>query len=154
MEDLAREAIDSLRHEFERNEVTAELECQDDLPKVSADERQVMHVFLNLLSNASQAMAAQGGGRVRVSLWTSRENESDHVACRVTDTGPGIPEEVLADVFSPFFTTKTQGTGLGLSIVKKIVNRYNGSISVTNHPPDSPDGGASFSFTLPAAVGS
>jgi signal transduction histidine kinase len=74
------------------------------------------------------------------------------VACQLTDTGPGIAQEVFAKVFDPFFTTKSQGTGLGLSIVRKIVERYNGQISVTNHPLDYEDSGACFTFMFPAAA--
>ncbi|MDR1545307.1 MAG: GAF domain-containing protein [Deltaproteobacteria bacterium] len=150
LEDVAKETVRTLRHEMDRTRVTINLTHEDNLPKVSADERQVMHVFLNLIYNASQAMAPQGGGLIRIRLKRCRENETDYVACQVTDTGPGVPDELLTDVFTPFFTTKTQGTGLGLSIVKKIIDRYNGLLTVANHPPEWPDGGASFTFMLPA----
>ncbi|MDR2367743.1 MAG: hypothetical protein LBF58_06495 [Deltaproteobacteria bacterium] len=148
---LANEALTSLKHELSRmkNEVFTDFE--EDLPMISADDRQVLHVFLNIIYNASQAMAPQGGGKIYIKLFKAKDADNQYVACQITDTGPGIPDEILPNVFSPFYTTKTQGTGLGLSIVSKIVERYNGQISATNHPPEYPDGGASFKFMFPVA---
>jgi len=154
MEEVARDVISSLKHELERNHVTIRLDFEENLPKVSADDRQVMHVFLNIIHNATQAMAPKGG-HITVKLYPfkqTKENETLYVACQIIDTGPGIPDDLLTNVFDPFFTTKTQGTGLGLSIVKKIVGRYNGQISVTNHPEDYPGSGASFTFMFPAVA--
>ncbi|MDR3155055.1 MAG: GAF domain-containing protein, partial [Deltaproteobacteria bacterium] len=150
--DVAREVMAALKHEMERNKVTVSADVEDSLPPVSGDDRQIMHVFLNLIYNASQAMTPQGGGRIWLKIFRHQEGETNYVACRITDTGPGIPEELLASVFNPFFTTKTQGTGLGLSIVQKIVSRYNGVITVTNHPPEYPGSGASFTFMFPVII--
>jgi signal transduction histidine kinase len=152
MEDLAAEAISSLKHEMTRLRTEIITDFEENLPAVSADDRQVMHVFLNIIYNASQAMATMGGGKIYIKLFQVKENDTQYVASQITDTGPGIPDEVLPTVFNPFFTTKTQGTGLGLSIVQKIVTRYNGNIFATNHPPDYPQSGASFTFMFPAAV--
>jgi signal transduction histidine kinase len=151
LEDLARECLSSLKHELKTSNVTVNCQFEEKLPAVSADERQIMHVFLNLIYNALQAMAPKGGVLyIRVSLL--RENENRFVSCQLVDTGPGVAQEVFAKVFDPFFTTKAQGTGLGLSIVRKIVERYNGHISVTNHPLEFPDSGASFTFMFPASA--
>jgi signal transduction histidine kinase len=98
-------------------------------------------------------MAGQGGGTVFLRIFETREGETHYVACQVTDTGPGIPDELMATVFNPFFTTKTQGPGLGLSIVQKIVDRYGGQLSVANHPEAYPGSGASFTFMFPAVSG-
>jgi signal transduction histidine kinase len=149
LEDVAKEAIASLKHEMERSHIVIESEFEDNLPQVSGDDRQIMHVFLNIIYNATQAMAPQGGGKIYVKIFRHKENETQYVAATITDTGPGIPKDLMASVFSPFFTTKTQGTGLGLSIVQKIVARYNGGISVTNHPLEYPGSGASFTFMFP-----
>jgi signal transduction histidine kinase len=152
LEDLAKEALASLKHELSRSKTEVVTEFEEGLPKISADDRQVMHVFLNIIYNASQAMATQGGGKIFLKLYQLKENDNQNVACQITDTGPGIPEEMLTNIFNPFFTTKTQGTGLGLSIVQKIVERYNGTIAAVNHPPEYPGSGASFTFMFPAAV--
>jgi signal transduction histidine kinase len=153
LEDLARECLSSLKHELNTSNVSVDFQADGDLPKVSADDRQVTHVFLNLVYNAIQAMAPKGG-TIYVRLRQFKENETRFASCQITDTGPGVSDEVFNRVFDPFFTTKTQGTGLGLSIVRKIVERYNGHISVINRPPEFPDGGASFTFMFPAAAGS
>ncbi|MDR1042256.1 MAG: GAF domain-containing protein [Deltaproteobacteria bacterium] len=147
--DVAREVLASLKHELQRNKVDVSSDIEENLPPVSGDDQQIMHVFLNLMYNASQAMTAQGGGQIWLKIFRHQEGENNCVACRITDTGPGIPDELLNSVFNPFFTTKAQGTGLGLSIVQKIVARYNGVITVTNHPPEYPGSGASFTFMFP-----
>ncbi|MDR2353576.1 MAG: GAF domain-containing protein [Deltaproteobacteria bacterium] len=153
LEEVARKVLASLKHEMERSSVTIDCDFAENLPPVLGDDRQIMHVFLNIIYNASQAMSATGGGKIYLKTFRHRENETHYVACQLTDTGPGIPEELIASVFNPFFTTKTQGTGLGLSIVQKIVSRYNGLITVTNHPPEYPNSGASFTFMFPASTG-
>jgi signal transduction histidine kinase len=152
MENLAAEAISSLKHEMNRLKAEIITSFEENLPPVSADDRQIMHVILNIIYNASQAMAPQGGGVIYLKIYQVRDNDAQFVACQITDTGPGIPEELLPTIFNPFFTTKAQGTGLGLSIVQKIVTRYNGTISASNHVPEFPKSGASFTFMLPAVV--
>ncbi|MDR0622273.1 MAG: hypothetical protein LBJ61_10420 [Deltaproteobacteria bacterium] len=152
LEDLAKEALASLKHELSRMKCEVYTEFEENLPKISADDRQVLHVFLNIIYNASQAMAPNGGGNIYLKLYSRKDAENQYVCCQITDTGPGIPDEILANVFNPFFTTKTQGTGLGLSIVQKIVERYNGQIFAVNHPTEYPDGGASFTFMFPVGL--
>jgi signal transduction histidine kinase len=118
-----------------------------DLPRVMVDPRQMVQVFLNLLTNASQAMEASG----RVTVEGRRQNEppaaesGERIAVSVSDTGPGISPEALARVFEPLFTTKTRGTGLGLAICKSFVERNGGNISAESEPGK----GATFIVTLP-----
>ncbi|MDR1922588.1 MAG: GHKL domain-containing protein, partial [Candidatus Adiutrix sp.] len=150
MEDLLEEALYSLRHEIARQKIVVKTDVQSDLPPISADDRQVMHIILNLIHNAAQAMSP-GGGKIYIRLFETKEADQNYVACEIVDTGPGIAEDMLPNVFSPFFTTKTEGSGLGLSIVNKIVNRYHGIIRVTNHPEHIQNSGASFTFMFPAA---
>ena len=147
--ELVEETLTSLRHEIKRRKVVIETSFQPALPLISGDDRQIMHIILNLIYNAAQAMAPDGG-LVHLRLYLTKEDDHAYVACEVADTGPGIPEEVLRNIFNPFFTTKTEGTGLGLSIVKKIVDRYHGLINVTNNPAHIPGSGASFTFMFPA----
>jgi signal transduction histidine kinase len=92
---------------------------------VEADGSQLKQVFLNVFLNAVQAM--EGGGVLSVE---ALRFESGRPLIRVTDTGPGIPEEALDKVFDPFFTTKKGGTGLGLSICYTIVKAHGGEIEV------------------------
>ncbi len=148
MADLVDEVLLSLRHELKRQKVRIETEIEPGLPQVTADDRQVMHIFLNIFYNATQAMAP-AGGHIHLRLFLTKEGDQAYVACEITDTGPGIPPDMLPKIFSPFFTSKSDGTGLGLSIVKKIVDRYHGLIHVENHPAHVPDSGASFTFMFP-----
>lgn len=104
------------------------------------DRDQVHSVLVNLLLNALDAMPS--GGRLEIELWPTPDGS---VQLRVTDTGPGIPREVLARLFEPFVSTKPTGTGLGLSISRRIIEEHDGSIRVQNRP----EGGASFTIRLP-----
>src|SRR5207253_3796096 len=117
------------------------------LPPVLGDRHALQQVLLNLLNNAAQAVAENPPERprvIRLVTWFD-----DRVRMRVTDTGPGIPDDVLPQLFTPFFTTKEpgQGTGLGLSITYSIVEAHGGRITVERPS----DGGAAFLVDLPAA---
>jgi signal transduction histidine kinase len=96
------------------------------LPKINGVASQINQVLLNLITNAAQAMD-EGG-----TLTVASRRSGDQVEIDVTDTGSGIPDEVMPKIFDPFFTTKPvgEGTGLGLSIVHKIVQSHGGSIKV------------------------
>lgn len=148
MEDLVEEALGSLHHELVRRHITVETNIEPNLPLVAADDRQVMHIILNIIYNANQAMAP-GGGKVFMRVFETKRNDQSFVACEIADSGPGIPDDILPNIFSPFFTSKSDGTGLGLSIVKKIVERYHGLITAENHPAHIPNSGACFTFMLP-----
>jgi signal transduction histidine kinase len=104
-------------------------------------------VFMNLLTNAAQALGQSGkGGRIRVKA----ERRDGRVIIVISDDGPGIPPDVLPRIFDPFFTTKDvgEGSGLGLSIVHGIVDRHGGTISV-----DSEVGrGTAFTIALPDEI--
>jgi len=99
-------------------------------PPLTADAELLRIVFHNLLVNSAHAMQGRGSIHVTVS--------STDGACRVAvaDEGPGIPPDIRAKIFTPFFTTKSRGTGLGLSTAKRLVEAHQGTISV-----DCPPGG-------------
>ncbi len=105
-----------------------ELVCafEPDLPTVLADRAEVHQVILNIIMNAIQAMEEHG----RLTLTTN--SGEDYAELAISDTGHGIPPEMVDHVFDPFFTTKdeSKGTGLGLSIAYGIVSKHGGSISV------------------------
>jgi two-component system, NtrC family, sensor kinase len=120
------------------------LELKDDLPPVYVDPKQIQQVFLNLFLNAVQAM--QQGGTLTVQSDLSLVDGVEMVRVRVTDTGPGIPPQILEKIFTPFFTTKAQGTGLGLPICHRLVEQHGGRLSVVSR-----DGhGTTFTVELPA----
>ena len=110
---------------------------------VLADPTLLHQVMLNLMRNAVDAMAEDGG---TLSLdAASSPDTAGQVVLVVRDTGPGICDESIDRIFNPFFTTRATGTGLGLAIVHRIVDAHGGSISVHN------EGGAVFEIRLPAA---
>jgi len=114
------------------------------LPLVPLDESLCEQAFLNLVQNAYEAMEDQGG-TLQVEVRPVTRNDRDGVELRLTDTGPGVPEELREEIFNPFVTTKKTGVGLGLSIVSKIVDGHHGSIHVEN----APGGGAVFTLFFP-----
>jgi PAS domain S-box-containing protein len=119
---------------LKRHEVEMEMEPTT---RVAADPQLLENILLNLLLNAGQAMARRPGRIV-----VRAETETDRVRISVSDTGPGIPEDVLPSLFKPFFTTKVRGTGLGLAIVRKFVGALGGRIEVQT------DAGKGTTFTL------
>ncbi len=111
------------------------------LPKVSCSPSQINQVFLNLVTNAAQAIEGHG----KILIRTLADDQYVHVVVR--DTGRGIPQENLARIFDPFFTTKPigEGTGLGLSIVFGIVKDHGGQIQVKSEVGK----GTAFCVSLP-----
>jgi len=108
------------------------------------DPGQMQRAFINILQNAAQAMPEGGRLTVEGGLLAG---ERHGAFIELTDSGPGIPEDVLARVFNPFFSTKQNGLGLGLSLAQRIVQCHQGTISAVNVPPM----GARFRIELPAA---
>ncbi|HXX32285.1 MAG TPA: ATP-binding protein [Myxococcaceae bacterium] len=120
---LLERVLDFSREELERARVAVVRDLDPSLPRALADEAQLRQVFLNLLRNSREAMP--GGGTLRVS---SRCVDGT-VEVSIADSGPGIPPEVQARLFEPFFSTKTGGTGLGLALARQILEAHGGSIA-------------------------
>ncbi len=116
-----------------------------DLPEIDADPAQLNQVVVNLTTNALQAMKT--GGRLTISTLAGKE----YITLIVEDTGVGMDEEVMKQIFTPFFTTKEvgQGTGLGLPVVHGIVTAHGGSIKVFSKPNQ----GSRFEIQLPITQG-
>lgn len=106
------------------------IESFGDLPPVACNPSQLNQVFLNLITNAAQAIPAEGSITVR--SWA----EADEVGIEVADTGSGIPKDIMPRIFETFYTTKPRGvgTGLGLSIARDIVHSHGGNIAVESDP--------------------
>ncbi len=126
--------------------VTVRREIDPELPPVEGSETQFQQILLNLIVNARDAMA-QGG-----CLTLRGRHEGPNVVIEVSDTGPGIPPEVLAHIFETFFTTKEpgKGTGLGLAICRSLTQEHGGSLNVSSQPGK----GATFTLRFPAASSS
>jgi two-component system NtrC family sensor kinase len=144
---LLESVVALLRNQLMALRVDATLEVDADVPEIEMNANQIKQVFVNLLNNAAQAIAGTGrGGQVRVSA----QRWLDGVAVSVADDGPGVPEEIGARVFEPFFSTKPEGegTGLGLSICQGIIKEHGGRITLES----APQGGATFTVQLPGGV--
>jgi len=96
-------------------------------PFVMGNEHGVRQVFRNLMMNAIQSMPE--GGELNISL---TEVIQGRIRCEVRDSGPGVPEEQLEQIFAPFFTTKRDGSGLGLAVVAQILRQHDASFGVQN----------------------
>lgn len=138
---IVEEALGLLKREFEETQIEVRREYGE-LPLVWCDSRQVKHVFFNLFLNARQAMGTAGCLAIHTGYEAGKRPK---VWCEVSDTGTGIPPQLLHNIFNPFFTTKDSGSGLGLSIAHKIMTRHQGEISVANKPGV----GAAFTVKLP-----
>lgn len=121
-----------LDSEFHDRNIRVTKDLAPNLPPLFSDPQQLNQVFLNLLVNAMQAIGKEGNLAVKTSC--QEQGERKVIQVEVSDTGGGIPLEVLDNIFNPFFTTKQDGTGLGLAIAHKIVTQHRGEIEVVNHP--------------------
>ncbi|HYI66176.1 MAG TPA: ATP-binding protein [Candidatus Limnocylindrales bacterium] len=131
-----------LRHRLHENSITVVRELADDLPELEVYGSELNQVWTNLVDNAVDAM--EGGGTL--TLRADRDPDADGVRVSVCDTGSGIPPEVRARLFEPFYTTKPpgKGTGLGLHISHNVVARHGGRLEV-----ESDADGTCFLVVLP-----
>jgi signal transduction histidine kinase len=123
------------------SDIQVHVDVPDDLPRVFASADHMVHVLLNLVLNAVDAMPE--GGRLNVAA----RGCGERVELTVADTGRGISPDVLPSLFDPFCTTKEGGTGMGLAVSRSIVQQYGGTITADN----APGGGAVFTIVLPQA---
>jgi len=141
---------DRYSQDFERIGISYSVEGLDKAI-VKADEIHINSIFSNLVLNAKDALEELEGDRqkeINVTIRKDDEEESPFIV-KVSDNGPGIPEENLNEIFEPFFSTKpTSGTGLGLGIVKRLVQLYGGTIEVKSKVGE----GTRFSVTLPYRI--
>lgn len=125
-------------------DIEKKLDLEKSLPAVYVDPKQIQQVFLNLILNAFQAM--QDGGMLKVGTSLVESEGKQWARISIADTGPGIPEQILSKIFTPFFTTKAQGTGLGLAICHKLITQHGGLINVSS------ENGAGTIFTIDLPV--
>src|SRR5262249_36493606 len=135
---VIHEVLALMGTELQAKHIAVRLEIDPSLPEVRGDEAQLVHVFLNLVKNAMEAMPDSGNLKI------TRRMETDfHILRRahgpgkflrveIADSGPGFPADGLQRVFEPFFTTKARGSGLGLSICERIVAGHGGDIRAEN----------------------
>ena len=144
--DLVREVISVVEHQFTLDNVTIETKLDNSIPVLCADGEKLKQVFMNLLMNAKQAMTGQG----RIKISTDYHSSRNQVNVTVADSGAGIPPKILEKIFDPFFTTKPtgEGTGLGLSVSYGIIKDHHGEINVQS----TPGKGSTFIITFPVTL--
>lgn len=122
-------SLSLLDYQIRKNQIDVVREISDKLPSIKVDRNQMSQVFVNVFLNSIQAMGE--GGTLKIGVGASDER----LILTISDTGKGIPEDVLPRVFDPFFTTKGEGsgTGLGLWITQGIVERHGGTVQLSSH---------------------
>jgi len=129
------------------NNVELSIDIDADLPPINADRVQIQQVILNLLRNGVDAMGNVTKAERSLRLHAYREKEKS-VRVDIIDEGAGVPEDVRAHLFTPFFTTKEMGMGMGLAISRSIITAHGGKLDCSNNP----ERGCTFFFTLPTAL--
>ena len=127
-----------------------EVELPDPPPRVVCDRTMVEQVLLNLTRNGIQAMEGVADPAQRVLTLRARQTHARWVGFSVVDRGPGIPPEVAARLFTPFFTTRSEGMGLGLSLCRTVIEQHGGALDFVNLADAGAGAGTEFRFTLPA----
>ncbi|OGP65854.1 MAG: hypothetical protein A2170_02400 [Deltaproteobacteria bacterium RBG_13_53_10] len=155
LNDVIRKSLDFFSQQLRLRNIEVVLELEDGVPSIKADPNRLEQVFINLLTNARDAIEekslqepmAQGDKRITIRTCFNRR----YVFAEICDSGTGIPKELTHKIFEPFFTTKTvgKGTGLGLSISYRIISDYGGTI----HAVTKEGQGACFDIRFPRATG-
>jgi len=146
IEDIIDKALNLISHDLDMKEIQLQKSIEPNLPKVQCDFKQIQQVFLNLVYNASEAMA--NGGTLTVTA-NRASGSKEFLEVVISDTGSGIAKEDMENIFDPFFTTKEEekGVGLGLSVVYGIIAKHNGTIEVESELGK----GSTFKVRLPCA---
>jgi signal transduction histidine kinase len=144
MDELVSELVPALQALARAAEVLLEVQVQSPLPEVNVDRLRIQLVLFSLVQNALEASAQNAGSRVLIEVRADRYA----VETSVSDTGAGIPKELVDNVFRPFYTTKMGGTGLGLASSRATVEAHDGTIGFENGIPV----GTRFWFRLPIAA--
>jgi len=140
---LISETIDFLENEAHYRSIDIKTEFYDDLPSTVSDTSQLQQVFLNIINNAIDAVGKSG----EIIIKTGFNKSERELYVSISDSGPGIPDELMSKIFDPFFSTKEygMGTGLGLSISYSIIEKLGGRIKVSSEAGK----GATFTIYLP-----
>ena len=139
---LLDQCIEKVQLQADEAQVQFERDYEAGQVSVEVDEEKIQQAFVNLLSNAIEAMP--GGGTLIIQVGTCK----DHSCIVFSDSGPGIPDSIKPQIFDVFFSTKEIGTGLGLPIACRIIEEHGGSLKLES---TSTPGGTVFAATLPFA---
>jgi signal transduction histidine kinase len=136
---LVHDTVEFVKFELEEAGVEVDESYARALPSLDLDEKYIKQALLNIIKNAIAAMP--DGGK----LIFETEVDANDVVLRISDTGVGIPEDQMAKIFEPYYTTKEFGSGLGLTVVYKIIQEHGGEISLSSKEGD----GTTFSLCFP-----
>ena len=136
---IIRETAFIFYSKFKKYNIEYQLHLDEIGPEISLNENKIRQVFSHLIRNSTEAMTQ--GGLLEISAIETEES----ITITISDTGPGIPEELLQRAMEPFYTTKLYGNGMGLALVKQIVTAHNGEFTIENRLPH----GLKATLTLP-----
>ena len=142
---VVTQALNIVENELRLQHIRLIQNLAKDLPEVLMDANQMEQVFINLLINAAEAIGEYG----TIDVCSRKEAGNDRLILEISDTGSGIPHDVVGKIFEPFFSTKSKGTGLGLSVSYGIVQNHKGTLRVSSRPGK----GTRFTITLPVLTG-
>ncbi len=137
------EAVNLSSVTLKKSGIQLEMNLSPNLPECFADPHMIEQVILNLISNASEAMKHMDTDK-KIEVTTGLQQDAACIS--VSDSGPGIPEKMMENIFDPFYTTKSNSSGIGLSICHRIITDHGGSLDVSA----ADIGGAKFSINIPA----
>jgi len=141
--ELAKRVAAMVRHDCKARSISLTCDVAEDLPQICGEKVRLEQVLLNLLLNAMDALKeVHGGRRIRLVVALTQDGM---VELSVTDSGAGIPPDLMERIFENFFSTKSEGMGLGLALSRSIAEAHGGKLIARN----SPEGGASFHLILP-----
>jgi signal transduction histidine kinase len=150
--DVVRDAISMANSLVPKGDVEVSVALAPEIHPIQGDPHQLRQLFTNLLTNAFEALSGSGEVQIQAVALAIEEDlvpgvdpAGPMIQVTVSDSGPGVPPEVMDRIFSPFFTTKPQGSGLGLAIVRKIIDAHDGRIDIGARQ----GGGTTFRVTLP-----
>lgn len=148
--DEIEKTLELIHYHLRKNNIAVAREFKPEGPLIHADRQQLRQLFLNLFTNASDAMPEGGTLTIRV----TKRPEEKQICIEIADTGVGIPPEILPKVLEPFYTTKPEGkgTGLGLAICRRIAQAHNGTFNITSE--GGAGNGTRVCITLPFSNGS
>ena len=130
--------------ELKKREITLQVHCPEDI-FLSVNEESIKIILLNLISNSIDALSQQQKTLKILRLYVNADSQK--VSVKISDTGPGIAEKDLENIFNPFFTTKETGTGLGLFLVSTELEKIGGAVSVDSRLGE----GTTFTVIFPAS---
>jgi C4-dicarboxylate-specific signal transduction histidine kinase len=146
LNEAAREVVALSSNDLQRNRIILQSELAHDLPVVTGDRIQLQQVILNLLRNASDAMADVQDRPRQLLIKTERDEHGDNARLTVRDAGVGVSPQSLDSLFDAFHTTKSGGMGIGLFVSRSIVERHQGRLWAE---PNQGAPGATFAFSIP-----